>query len=85
MTVVLDEVAPDAELVDGVASVGAWLAVDVVGAGLAVDVVGAGLAVDVVGSGLDENDISNQAAAPSVSPSSQIKRIALRNTFYIAV
>lgn len=71
MTVVLDE----AELVDGVA-VGAWLAVDVVGAGLA---------VDVVGSGLDENDISNQAAAPSVSPSSQIKRIALRNTFYIAV
>ena len=76
MTVVLDEVAPDAELVDGVASVGAWLAVDVVGAGLA---------VDVVGSGLDENDISNQAAAPSVSPSSQIKRIALRNTFYIAV
>lgn len=76
MTVVLDEVAPDAEPVDGVASVGAWLAVDVVGAGLA---------VDVVGSGLDENDISNQAAAPSVSPSSQIKRIALRNTFYIAV
>ena len=85
MTVVLDEVAPDAEPVDGVASVGAWLAVDVVGAGLAVDVVRAGLAVDVVGSGLDENDISNQAAAPSVSPSSQIKRIALRNTFYIAV
>ena len=76
MTVVLNEVAPDAEPVDGVASVGAWLAVDVVGAGLA---------VDVVGSGLDENDISNQAAAPSVSPSSQIKRIALRNTFYIAV
>ena len=47
MTVVLDEVAPDAEPVDGVASVGAWLAVDVVGAGLAVDVVRAWLAVEV--------------------------------------
>ena len=71
--------------VDGVSDGVSLVVVVVVGAGLAVDVVGAGLAVDVVGSGLDENDISNQAAAPSVSPSSQIKRIALRNTFYIAV